>query len=100
MTSRSAGMTSSLLRALLGDVTVARRAKGIVDGVTQFDGVRLRGAGEGVDLCHRHTGDPQLVGPQVVRQAHPFQVTLRDPEDRSEERRVGKECRSRWAPYE
>ena len=22
-----------------------------------------------------------------------------DPADRSEERRVGKECRSRWSPY-
>ena len=22
-----------------------------------------------------------------------------DPDDRSEERRVGKECRSRWSPY-
>ena len=26
-------------------------------------------------------------------------VTLRRPEVRSEERRVGKECRSRWSPY-
>src|SRR5260221_106876 len=25
--------------------------------------------------------------------------TLRDKKDRSEERRVGKECRSRWSPY-
>src|SRR5690349_22640522 len=25
---------------------------------------------------------------------------IRAPEDRSEERRVGKECRSRWAPYQ
>src|SRR2546422_9409179 len=24
---------------------------------------------------------------------------LNDPEERSEERRVGKECRSRWSPY-
>ena len=26
---------------------------------------------------------------------HKYQI----PEDRSEERRVGKECRSRWSPY-
>ena len=26
-------------------------------------------------------------------------VTLRGTEQRSEERRVGKECRSRWSPY-
>ena len=25
--------------------------------------------------------------------------TISDPDDRSEERRVGKECRSRWSPY-
>ena len=28
-----------------------------------------------------------------------IQVDLRDPASRSEERRVGKECRSRWSPY-
>ena len=28
-----------------------------------------------------------------------FQETLTDPSYRSEERRVGKECRSRWSPY-
>ena len=27
------------------------------------------------------------------------QVTVSVTEDRSEERRVGKECRSRWSPY-
>ena len=26
-------------------------------------------------------------------------ITFADPFDRSEERRVGKECRSRWSPY-
>src|SRR3712207_7364664 len=26
-------------------------------------------------------------------------LALADPEHRSEERRVGKECRSRWSPY-
>ena len=26
-------------------------------------------------------------------------ATIIDPETRSEERRVGKECRSRWSPY-
>src|ERR1035441_215159 len=28
-----------------------------------------------------------------------FAVSLKQPKHRSEERRVGKECRSRWAPY-
>src|SRR2546421_12531659 len=27
------------------------------------------------------------------------QLTSSDPDSRSEERRVGKECRSRWSPY-
>ena len=27
------------------------------------------------------------------------ELARRHPEDRSEERRVGKECRSRWSPY-
>ena len=37
----------------------------------------------------------------VVTWALGHLVTLADPEeyDRSEERRVGKECRSRWSPY-
>src|SRR5439155_13586761 len=26
-------------------------------------------------------------------------VAIRDARDRSEERRIGKECRSRWSPY-
>ena len=26
-------------------------------------------------------------------------IAVDDPDDRSEERRVGKECRSRWSPY-
>ena len=29
----------------------------------------------------------------------PLVLTLDKPIDRSEERRVGKECRSRWSPY-
>ena len=27
------------------------------------------------------------------------EITKKSPERRSEERRVGKECRSRWSPY-
>src|SRR2546429_33539 len=34
---------------------------------------------------------------EVRRRAH--RLDFRGPEDRSEERRVGKECRSRWSPY-
>ena len=31
--------------------------------------------------------------------ADAFDITLKDEVLRSEERRVGKECRSRWSPY-
>src|SRR5256885_16357435 len=30
---------------------------------------------------------------------HPEEAAVRVPLERSEERRVGKECRSRWSPY-
>ena len=33
------------------------------------------------------------------RAMHPQQATILDDSYRSEERRVGKECRSRWSPY-
>ena len=36
-------------------------------------------------------GDPQRMGRAILLAAQPF--------GRSEERRVGKECRSRWSPY-
>jgi glutamine synthetase len=34
-----------------------------------------------------------------VLMGHEFEFFLLDAETRSEERRVGKECRSRWSPY-
>ena len=35
-----------------------------------------------------------------IQQSYPFTVeTMPVPNKRSEERRVGKECRSRWSPY-
>ena len=44
-------------------------------------------------------GDPAGIGPEIILRA-----LARAPETgleqlRSEERRVGKECRSRWSPY-
>ena len=35
----------------------------------------------------------------VLRRALELGINLIDTADRSEERRVGKECRSRWSPY-
>src|SRR2546430_12691738 len=43
---------------------------------------------------------PQLVGRPVAQEGErDVQVAGRDESARSEERRVGKECRSRWSPY-
>src|SRR2546430_16423733 len=51
--------------------------------------VELRQGGAGQSEC----GAAQTVfGPSVGRQ-------VAEPDQRSEERRVGKECRSRWSPY-
>src|SRR3712207_9081431 len=51
-----------------------------------------RGAGEG----GHHGAEGQPAGQRVAV----LQVTLQQQDERrSEERRVGKECRSRWSPY-
>ena len=34
-----------------------------------------------------------------IEKAEPFELELTAKTRRSEERRVGKECRSRWSPY-
>src|ERR1044072_5413630 len=59
----------------------------------------------------RHAGGPQLLWSAFAKQVRPFgqprlqgerlQAVLANGAhlDRSEERRVGKECRSRWSPY-
>src|SRR5207245_4051853 len=43
-------------------------------------------------LCIGRGRDPGTFGRPPLRQ-------IRRPTDRSEERRVGKECRARWSPY-
>ena len=37
--------------------------------------------------------------PPTVKSEQNGSVANKTPPDRSEERRVGKECRSRWSPY-
>ena len=53
-----------------------------------------------VILCHGYGGD----GKDISILANYWRAHLPDtificPDARSEERRVGKECRSRWSPY-
>ena len=42
---------------------------------------------------------PGTLTVEGIAQAEALRDTLRDISLRSEERRVGKECRSRWSPY-
>src|ERR1039457_2070649 len=71
--------------------TLANPLAGNLPGALQF-------AGNGVDSCHcqtpvkQHNVNP---GPRVGLAYRVGEKTV----IRSEERRVGKECRSRWSPY-
>src|SRR5688572_31936202 len=55
--------------------------------------------GKAVNRHRRHHQDRPLAGTRLIREWQGVEhcATVRD--DRSEERRVGKEGRSRWAPY-
>src|ERR1041385_4491563 len=57
-----------------------------------YDGWQLREMGVRAEPCNG-----QLVHPCRVKSFREAVSTVMD--DRSEERRVGKECRSRWSPY-
>src|SRR2546422_7902435 len=63
---------------------------------------RNRSVEESLDLFARMRAGEFKDGAHVLRakidMASP-NVNMRDPTMRSEERRVGKECRSRWSPY-
>ena len=57
-------------------------------------------------MAEVYTHDPRLMEKlELLAKKHPDQITRKDahnftvPKRRSEERRVGKECRSRWSPY-
>ena len=54
------------------------------------------------DLAPLRAGDTVLLSGVVYTardQAHKRMMEALDAGERSEERRVGKECRSRWSPY-
>jgi len=68
---------------LTNESQLEQLVKSQIDGVTE-----LHASIDGVRLSNLR---------QYRVRTLPFDITL--PEDRSEERRVGKECRSRWSPY-
>ena len=50
--------------------------------------------------CSQEILESEEVMPDGQTRASTFEISLIvDPAGRSEERRVGKECRSRWSPY-
>ena len=55
---------------------------------------------EGINMVSKST-KPNAKNPQggIVKQEASIHISNLKPVDRSEERRVGKECRSRWSPY-
>ena len=64
----------------------------------RFLHLRENGAGVGFATYDCATGEPQEFG-QISKQNLPPDGQNAIPAARSEERRVGKECRSRWSPY-
>src|ERR1051326_567876 len=46
-----------------------------------------------------HFGSRAIIELQIIRRNKPAMPPARNIIERSEERRVGKECRSRWSPY-
>src|SRR3712207_684928 len=72
----------------------AGEAAGVDSILAALDGARAERLGHGVRTADEVAADGTL-GP-VAQRVLDAQVPL---EVRSEERRVGKECRSRWSPY-
>src|SRR5256885_12829283 len=98
------GMTT----AIAADTAQLTIADGVILKFGQGAGISVRGGlhtGSSVVLTSSHDdsqlGPVQPQGPQTrAPQAGDWLGVLVAPEAlRSEERRVGKECRSRWSPY-
>src|SRR5260221_13987729 len=68
---------------------------GTVPGSASSRGCRVSRSGIRSPFPPPHAGSARDHPPDQLIPAY----GLLDPNDRSEERRVGKECRSRWSPY-
>ena len=71
-------------------------AHGVLRLVLELDGEVIQRADPHIGLLHRAT--EKLAETRTYMQSLPYMDRL-DYVSRSEERRVGKECRSRWSPY-
>src|ERR1039457_3398313 len=85
----------------IGTFAVLRPYEFIRNGpVAQRLPVRIVGIGAGMEYGHEGISHHTIEDIAITR-VHPglMVVAPADPPQRSEERRVGKECRSRWSPY-
>src|SRR2546430_1515403 len=76
--------------------------RAIVPGVDQPDSIRPRSDVETAGFTEVEEDGPGVVqqGKDARRTVRGIQVEVgHTASERSEERRVGKECRSRWSPY-
>src|SRR3989449_10038873 len=83
------GVQTCALPIFVGDAARALRLQPVEVTVVEVERRVLRGdRGHAIELRLRQLEPPR---PDVEERVL--------PDDRSEERRVGKECRSRWSPY-
>src|ERR1043166_4525030 len=78
------------------DVTTHEAFKPIVDIRARiYDMAHDKATAAAMPCTDEQTGETNCVGYQLPRTQEHWQAKRK----RSEERRVGKECRSRWSPY-
>ena len=70
------------------------RLEGIREGIRREQDDAISDAGNELSSIDQHPGDSGTETFEMEKN-----VSLLEQVDRSEERRVGKECRSRWSPY-
>src|SRR2546426_8340793 len=86
--------TATAVRAIIEDVR-ARGDAAVVDHARRLDGVEL--APEQWEVSGARCEEALARIPRALRAA--LELAAARVRARSEERRVGKECRSRWSPY-
>ena len=70
--------------------------------LTLHDTISLEHNSKKPKTCYQNFGNMyrKILIPHIVKKAkHLITVSETEKQNRSEERRVGKECRSRWSPY-